>query len=186
VPDTPSSTPDVLYVFTGLQNVDWIPKVDPIPPKFDIIQPVLQYPGDNGNYWSVKSWYVTIEKGVQVTKELPLNVGDVVFGNMSLVGPETWLIDSVQSSTGKSVSITVTHSVLASQPWAYTTVECYGCQGCETEPTESILFSEMFLTQQSGPVTPQWSAFQSPNPICNTQAIINSPESVTMVFGSQE
>ena len=23
---------------------------------FDILQPVLQYPGDAGNYWSVKSW----------------------------------------------------------------------------------------------------------------------------------
>ena len=35
----------------------WIPKVDPHPSQaFDIIQPVLQYPGDNGDYWSVKSW----------------------------------------------------------------------------------------------------------------------------------
>jgi len=186
VPDTPASTPDILYVFTGLQNVNWIPKVDPIPPKFDIIQPVLQYPGDNGNYWSVKSWYVTINSGVQVTKELPLNVGDVVFGNMTMTGPDTWFVDSVQSSTGKSVSIFATHKVLASQPWAYTTVECYGCKGCNTEPTQSILFSEMVLTQQSGSVTPQWESFQSPNPICNTQAVINSPDSVTYTFGSND
>lgn len=42
VPDNPKNDPDVLYIFTGLQNVDWIPKVDPIPNVFDIIQPVLQ------------------------------------------------------------------------------------------------------------------------------------------------
>lgn len=54
---SPASTPDILYIFTGLQNIDWIPKVDPEPSAaFDIIQPVLQYPGDGGDYWSVKSW----------------------------------------------------------------------------------------------------------------------------------
>jgi hypothetical protein len=46
VPDTPASQPDVLYLFTGLQNVDWIPVRDPEVPGFDIIQPVLQYPAD--------------------------------------------------------------------------------------------------------------------------------------------
>jgi hypothetical protein len=41
----------VLYLFTGLQNVDWIPIVDPTPEVFDIIQPVLQYPADSGYGW---------------------------------------------------------------------------------------------------------------------------------------
>jgi hypothetical protein len=41
----------VLYLFTGLQNVDWIPIVDPTPEAFDIIQPVLQYPADSGYGW---------------------------------------------------------------------------------------------------------------------------------------
>jgi hypothetical protein len=27
VPDTPKDDPDILYIFTGLQNIDWIPKV---------------------------------------------------------------------------------------------------------------------------------------------------------------
>jgi len=186
VPDTPSSNPDILYVFTGLQNVDWVPKVDPIPTKFDIIQPVLQYPGDEGNYWSVKSWYVTVRDGVQVTKELKLDVGDVVFGNMTMTGNDTWFIGSTSTKTGQSVSLSATHEVLKSQPWAYTTVECYGCSGCPTEPTQSIQFTSLTLNQGSSPVTPQWQAFQSPNPICDTTAVINSPESVTMTFGSQE
>lgn len=55
VPDAPANAPDQLYVFTGLQNFDWIPVRDPNPDGFDILQPVLQYPGDNGDYWSMKS-----------------------------------------------------------------------------------------------------------------------------------
>jgi len=181
VPSAPSSNPDVLYVFTGLQNVDWIPKIDPIPPIFDIIQPVLQYPGDNGDYWSVKSWYVTVEFGVQVTKEIKLNVGDVIFGNMTRTGAESYYIGSTVNSTGVTVGLTATHKALKSQPWAYTTVECYGCNGCATEPTEPIQFTSLSMTSS---ITPQWTAFQSPNPICDTTAHINSPESVTFTFGS--
>jgi hypothetical protein len=184
VPPTPVSTPDVLYVFTGLQNVDWIPKVDPIPPRFDIIQPVLQYPGDFGNYWSVKSWYVTVDAGVQVTKELKLEVGDNVFGNMTRTGPESWYIGSTSTMTNQSVGLTATHPVLKSQPWAYTTVECYGCSGCDTEPTSPIAFTYMYLSANSEPVTPQWQAFQSPTPICDTTAVIVSPSTVDFTFGA--
>jgi hypothetical protein len=44
-----------------LQNIDWIPKVDPEPSDdvdFDIIQPVLQYPGTSisSTGWELKSW----------------------------------------------------------------------------------------------------------------------------------
>lgn len=79
-----------LFIFTGLQNVDWvstrewplcsvnlcdervsgsfqlssrsvvqIPIHDPEVPVFDIIQPVLQYPADGGDWYSVKSWSVS-------------------------------------------------------------------------------------------------------------------------------
>jgi len=184
VPPTPQNTPAVLYVFTGLQNVNWIPKITPAPPNFDIIQPVLQYPGDQGNYWSVKSWYVTVDAGVQVTQELKLSVGDSVFGNMTMVGKDSWFIGSTSTQTGKSVSLVATHPRLATQPWAYCTVECYGCKGCETEPTTPIQFTSLAITADQQPVTPQWTAFQSPHPICNTTANIVSPTSVTMTFGS--
>ena len=42
----PAALPQVLYLFPGLQDVDWVPVVDPEPPagQFDIIQPVLEYP----------------------------------------------------------------------------------------------------------------------------------------------
>jgi len=183
VPSTPAVAPQVLYVFTGLQNVDWVPIVDPIPKVFDIIQPVLQYPGDNGNYWSVKSWYVTLE-GAQVTAEVPLSVGDSIFGNMTRTGVDSWYIGGTSTQTGKTAGLKSQHNVLKNQPWAYCTVECYGCSGCPTEPTQSIEFTKLVLLADGSPVTPQWEAFQSPNPICNTTAHINAPDSVTFTFGS--
>ena len=34
------------------------------------------------------------------------------------------------------------------QPWAYSAVvECYGCSGCETYPTQPVVFSENKLAQ---------------------------------------
>ena len=46
VPDLPSAEPQQLFLFPGLQNTNWIPKVDPEPSSsnpFDIIQPVSIY-----------------------------------------------------------------------------------------------------------------------------------------------
>merc|ERR1711865_565111 len=65
VPDKPKQAADQLYLFPGLQNIDWIPKVDPEPTvPFDILQPVLQYPGGFfSNSGVLKSWYVTVDSG---------------------------------------------------------------------------------------------------------------------------
>jgi len=181
VPDAPQSDPQVLYVFTGLQNVDWIPLVDPPPNVFDIIQPVLQYQ----NYgWGLRSWYVTLNNGVQVSRQISINAGDNIYGNMTRLSGNTWYIGGTSTQSKETTSLTVDKSVLASQPWSYTTVECYGCSGCSTEPTQPIQFTKMSLTDSSGPVTPSWKAYQSPSPICNTRAQINSPSSVTFNFGS--
>jgi hypothetical protein len=134
---TPSQDPDVLYLFPGLQNIDWIPIVDPEPTAaFDIIQPVLQYPGDGGSYYSVKSWWVTLDIGAMASDEVQLNPGDNIFGNMTRTGPLEWFIDSVDSKTGTHTSITAKGlgARLKSQPWAYGTfsyksvlVACASC-----------------------------------------------------------
>merc|ERR1711916_88373 len=81
VPNAPKRDPEVLYIFTGLQDDDWVPLLGPAPSDFDIIQPVLQYPAEGGNYWSVRSWYVTLTGGSLVSDEIPLSVGGTVFGN---------------------------------------------------------------------------------------------------------
>lgn len=52
----------------------------PSPQLQDIIQPVLQYPGDFGRYWSVKSWYVTVDAGAVESREKRVDVGSYIFG----------------------------------------------------------------------------------------------------------
>jgi len=45
VPSNPPQEPGIIYIFTGLQNINWIPEPNNPPPAgaFDIIQPVLEY-----------------------------------------------------------------------------------------------------------------------------------------------
>jgi len=98
---------------------------------------VTQYPGDNGNYWSVKSWWVTLDVGAMASAEVQLEVGDLVFGNMTKTGEQEWFINSVNTRTGDATPITASGigDRLRSQPWAYVTLECYGCSSCATYPS---------------------------------------------------
>lgn len=132
-PSLPSSQPDVLYLFPGLQNIDWIPIVDPLPTgDFDIIQPVIQFPGDQGNYWSVKSWWVTLDVGAMASNEVQLLPGDKVFGNMTKTGTDAWFINSVNTRTSQATSIIASGigSRLKSQPWAYGAFQLTTCMHC--------------------------------------------------------
>jgi len=182
VPDAPQDTPEVLYLFTGLQNVDWIPLIDPPPDNFDIIQPVLQYPGDNGNYWSVKSWYVTLTNDVLTSDEIQVNTGDEIFGNMTKTATNTFYIGGTDNQSGQNTYLSVTRDLLATQPWAYCTAECYGCGGCSYEPTNAIEFTKLQLFLDGKQLTPKWVPSVSPNPMCNEKATVNDATSVTITF----
>jgi hypothetical protein len=185
VADKPAKAPQVLYIFPGLQNIDWIPVVDADPTgPFDIIQPVIQYPGDRGLYWSVKSWYVTLDTGTVHSTEIELNVGDVVIGNMTRTGSTTWYIGSTQESTGKNTNVTVNHDRLATQDWAYNTIECYSCSGCTTYPTQPELFTDLVLTQGGKQITPKWNVNPKPSKDkqCKETPIVKSASEVDVSF----
>jgi len=182
VPDEPQNDPEVLYLFTGLQNVNWIPIVDPEPDQFDIIQPVLQYPGDDGNYWSVKSWYVTLTDDVLYSNEIQVNTGDLIFGNMSKTDSTTWYIGGTDNQSGQNTNLVVSRPILSTQPWSYNTAECYGCEGCSYEPIQPCQFSQLALEYNGQPVTPSWTAYTSPNPICDEVAHVKGPAAVYITF----
>jgi hypothetical protein len=151
VPDKPQGEPQVLYFFPGLQNEDWIPKVDPLPTDsdpFDIIQPVLQYPGGFfSSGWELKSWYVTINAGALYSSGMSVKEGDAILCNMTRTGEDSWVVkgqvgDKVQTQSATNADR------LKVQPWAYSAVtECYGCDGCETFPTKPITFTDNKLYQ---------------------------------------
>jgi hypothetical protein len=188
VPTTaPKRAPVVLYLFTGLQNIDWIPKVDPIPKgPFDIIQPVLQYPADSGNGWSVKSWYVTLDQGVIVSDEIPVSQGEVIYSYMVKTGQAQWEIAAFNKK-GQSTIIHPKAPRLTAQPWAYNTAECYGCTDCSYEPTTPCHFTDLILEDTTGKVlTPAWKTSVSPKKKCKEIAVVNSPSSVDIFFQGQQ
>lgn len=185
-PKASKSAPTVLYIFTGLQDDDWVPLLSPPPKNFDILQPVTQL---NSNGWAVRSWYVVVDgSGTFVSPEVPLQEGDVVFGNMTRTGSQTFFCDSVNTRTQQHTHISVTHDRLKVQDWAFTTVECYGCtdffgsDGCDYLPTNELHFTDMSLTAGSQKLTPSWKAFRSPNPVCDTTAHIKSPTAIDYTF----
>jgi hypothetical protein len=185
VPNAPAQTPDMLYFFTGLQSVDWIPVVDPMPQDgvFDIIQPVLQYPANIGFGYSIRSWYVTVDIGTVASNEVLVKPGDNIFGNMTRVGKDSWFIDRV-SPQNQHTSITVAHPRLAVQPWAYNTLECYGCTQCATYPTVPIKFTKLSLTVRGKPVSVNWLVNPKNSHLkqCNEMPIVLSSSDVNIKF----
>ncbi len=45
-------------------------------------------------------------------------------------------------------------SRLGVQPWAYTTLECYGCNSCQSFPTNACEFTQMQIFKKGQPVLP--------------------------------
>ncbi|KAA0157254.1 hypothetical protein FNF27_04979 [Cafeteria roenbergensis] len=185
-PDAPKEVPQVLYLFTGLQNINWIPKADPDPSTdFDIIQPVLQYPASDGYSWSARSWYVTFRDGALASTEISMSEGDLVFGNMTRTGDQSWDVISTNTRTGKTTVQSATNSRLQSQPWGYNTLECYGCQGCGTFPQKPSVFTGIKLTAGGQTVKADWDVtpVKPVTPLCNAKATVDSSSgAVTLSF----
>ena len=190
VPDVPEATPQILYLFPGVQNIDWIPKVDPEPTAatpFDILQPVLQFPG-NGfrKSWAVKSWYVTVNAGALQSPAINVASGDAILCNMTRTGPESWFVGSTVKSSGKQTNQRATNKRLAKQPWAYNTLECYGCRGCSTYPTTPVSFTDLKLFKKGTDVTSEvkWLVNPKPQPVqkCKEATTVGGPDSVSISF----
>jgi len=199
VPADPTSFDGgILYMFTGLQNDNWVPISGewPTPPAFEIIQPVLQYGGDSedggGNYWSLASWYVTVDNGAVWSTLINVNAGDVIFGNMTQTGPTSWFISGQivgQTGPNSTTSISVTHNRLVTNPWAYCTLEVYEIDNCSTDfpPSGSqIKFTQMQLFARQGrkiaPVTPKWQSLNNNGDHCSTSITVTNAATVTINF----
>ena len=192
VPDVPKKVPQVLYLFTGLQNIDWIPKHDPMPSAaFDIIQPVLQFPCGFLNLgWCVKSWYVTTKAGALQSTALSVKAGDNIYGNMTRTGGDAWFVGSLSNATGQSTNLNAHNAArLKSQPWAYNTLECYGCNGCGTYPKQPSRFTELALVESETKKAVEAAWEVNPKPAsdeqCKEGTIVEDPATVTIYFNGK-
>lgn len=184
VPNDPKYPAEVLYVFTGLQNVDWIPIVDPEPPVFDIIQPVLQY---SWLGWEVSNWYVTLNSNTYQSDLIDTNAGSTITSYMAQNASDAgaWKVFAADKTSGRSTTLNVRNAErLTVQPWAYTTIECYGCGGgCDYLPSEALAFTSMALTVGGGHSEQAvWKAYTTPNPVCHTMAHIKDSSDVSYTF----
>jgi len=189
----PASDGGIIYLFTGLQNYNWIPAppYPQAPPGFDIIQPVLQYGGGSSNgggkYWGVANWYVTVDSGAVWSDLLKLNTGNVIFGNMTKIGSDSWFIGSIVNGVGQN-NLTISRSRLDVQPWAYVTLEVYNLEQCDWFPTAGSLVNftslELF-DSNSKPIQPVWTTFSGQNPCKNTIQVV-SPQQVNIDFNGHQ
>jgi len=179
-----------LYMFTGLQNDNWvpIPNEPQSPPQFDIIQPVLQYgygPNGGGSYWVLSSWYVTVDENIFYSIPITVNAGDIIFGNMTRINSTSWFIGSYDTTKKQMGTITVVDPRLITQPWAYCTLEVYSIDNCTSDfPASALKFTNLALFDNGGktPVTPQWEALNNMADHCGATATVLSPSAVTIQF----
>jgi len=192
VPQQPSNWDGsaLLYMFTGLQNDNWvpIPSEPDTPPGFDIIQPVLQYgggPDGGGAYWSLASWYVTVDENVFYSNPMQVNAGDNIFGNMTRLNETAWFIGSLDTTSGQSTDVTVDDPRLNTQPWAYCTLEVYSVSDCAGDfpPSNSPLkFTNLKLIAGKQVVVPQWQTLDNGADHCGDSAAAPNAQSVTITF----
>jgi hypothetical protein len=192
VPDDPPNWDGgILYMFTGLQNDNWvpIPSEPNTPAGFDIIQPVLQYGGDSedggGDYWALASWYVTVDENVLYSTLEQVNAGDIIYGNMTKIGPTEWYIGGIVQSAGINTYITYDDPRLDTQPWAYCTLEVYDIDDCDADfpPKDSPMkFTGMKLYDSQGLVVPSWQALDNEADHCGAVATVQNPQTVTITF----
>jgi len=193
VPEDPANWDEsgILYMFTGLQNDNWIPYPGngSAPQAFEIIQPVLQYgetPAGGGNYWAIANWYVTVYSNYYFSEPQEVEAGDNIFGNMTALNDTTWFIGSVVN--GQSSSITVTEADLISNPWAYLTLEVYSIDDCASDfPAGPLKFSNLILFNEKGQsVTPKWGLFNNLQDHCGATITSANPSSAVIDFGQRK
>jgi len=188
VPDLPANDGgQTLFTFTGVQNIDWIPPNPGPNSAFDIIQPVLQYgesEAGGGSYWTLASWYVPLSNGDSAiwSDLITVNSGDVIFGNMTMTGPATWYINSLDTTTGQNTDMTMTKPILKAQPWAYVTLEVYDLfDDCTEYPTVPLNFTQLQLQVGGRPQPFQWQTIQADN-TCNQEVTVVNPTNVIISF----
>lgn len=132
---------------------------------------------------------MTVNAGAMFSSEIDnIQAGDSIFCNMTRTGPTEWTIVGTVTSTGKSTTQTAKNERLKVQPWAYNTVECYGCDGCSTYPTKPLTFTKNKLYQSGKEIEfNQGSLWQiNPQPaeklMCHEKTTVAANGDTTVTF----
>jgi hypothetical protein len=128
VPPAPKTlNGQTIFLFNGIQNYG---------ANFGILQPVLQFgqsAAGGGNFWSIANWYVTSGGQAFFSTLVPVNVGDVLVGVMTLTG-QTGTTFNYNSTFQGITSSTLVVQNIAELLWCNETLEAYGVQVCSDYP----------------------------------------------------
>jgi hypothetical protein len=146
VPPPPSTRGrQTIFLFNGLQNSG---------PSYGILQPVLQWgpsAAGGGAYWSVASWYVTSRGQAFHTPLQRVEPGDVLVGEMTLVGEERGKFSYVCELKGIPRTRLLVKN-LAELDWATESMEAYGVRRCSDYPAaRQIPFTGISLRTELHP-----------------------------------
>ena len=115
-----------------------------------------------------------------------VEVGDVIFGNMTKTGDDTWYINGVDLETNEDTPLTVTKTILNTQPWVYVTLEVYDVEDCDQYPVSGteMPYTDLILYEDGKETTLDWTIGtdgQQPA-ICNASITIVDSSDVTITF----
>lgn len=167
VPNAPTTKDDqVIYFFPGLEQ---------LPTVQSILQPVLGWNGYNDKAWTLASWNCCVDGTTYHSDPIPARVGDTVVGDTYSTcaagqACSTWKIDSRNTTTGKTSSLTT--NPYADLTWVFGGVlEVYNVSTCGEYPGGPITFSNIQVYDRNNTrvASPRWKGFSTSgiNPQCN-------------------
>lgn len=162
VPPLPAKNDgQTLYLFTGIQPTFSGPLV--------IAQPVLAYQQNQGEAWTLASWFCC---DAGHSTPISASPGDRISGIIDY-SPGQWKIVTMNLNTGKSTTLLVNTTEILNQ--YYVTLETYGIQQCSDYPTGSTTFKNLTAFDANGRVNLQWS-IQQQDPTCRETALVQSKD----------
>ncbi|QWT19029.1 hypothetical protein KPL74_14910 [Bacillus sp. NP157] len=167
VPSAPTTQDDqTIYFFPGLEQ---------LPDVQSILQPVLGWNGYGDKAWTLASWNCCVDGTTFHSDPVPANAGDNVVGDTystcaAGVACDTWKIDSRNTTTGQTSSLTT--NPYADLTWVFGGVlEVYNVSTCGEYPGGPTTFHdiEVYDRNNNRVASPPWqgSDTSSINPQCN-------------------
>lgn len=145
VPNAPSSSGGLIYFFNSLsQN----------PTTTEILQPVLQYgccsPAGGGNYWQIRSWFVTSSGTALYSPKVDVSSGNTITGIVSGASCNTagddcnWTVQAKKSPWSTGLYVTSATQVFNRANRAV--LEAYAIGSCNQLPNSpSTTFTDTYL-----------------------------------------
>jgi hypothetical protein len=123
----------------------------------NILQPVLDYNGEDANHWAIESENCCISGNDVQSTIVPVNAGDVILGTVTGTGCDStgvcqaWTITTTDMTTGKSTTNNTTAPMGVPNGVSPGSLETYGVTACDMFPASGqVTFVDNAVTSGDG------------------------------------